>query len=179
MQDRSASLPMYVLQPTLAHVECVPQHSAQGTLDKLSSGIALQEGGMHTPLTLSKAQGAAQRLQWLVSRVARSRLASGLSRESVEKFGLHYWSVEGQQRCEADMKAVMAVEGHRPSTDHTYHVVSNLAARGEDGKFVALKASLTSVMGQSYVLGCKASQSASNLSVRVSGCTCAPTCSTC
>lgn len=169
MQDRSASLPIYVVQPTLAHVECVPQHCAQGTCDKLSSGTASQEGGMHTPLTLSKAQGAAQRLQWLVSRVARSRLASGLSRESVEKFTLHYWSVEGQQRCEAAMEAVMAVEGHRASTDHTYHVVSNLAARGEDGKFVALKASLTSVMGQSYVLGCKASQPASSLSVPVSG----------
>ena len=79
-------------------------------MDKLSFDAALQAGGMHTPLTLSKAQSAAQRLQWLVSRVARSRLASGLSRESVEKLALHYWSVDGQQRCEAAMKAVLA--GH-------------------------------------------------------------------
>lgn len=116
-------------------------------MDKLSFDTALQAGGMHTPLTLSKAQSAAQRLQWLVSRVVRSRLASGITRESVEQLALHYWAVEGQQRCEAAMKAVLAVEGQRASTDHTYHVVSNLAARGEEGKFVALKASLTSVLG--------------------------------
>lgn len=115
---------------------------------------------MRTPLSLSKAQGAAQRLQWLVSRLSKSRLASGLSRESVEKFALHYWAVEGEQRCEAATEAVMAEEGQRASTDHTYHVVSNLAAKAEDGRFVALKASLTSVMGQSHVLGYQASQTA-------------------
>ena len=136
-------------------------------MDELPFGVALQASGVRTPLTLSKAQGAAQRLQWLVSRVARSRLADGLSRESVEKFTLHFWSVEGQQRCETAMEAVMAVEGQRASTDHTYHVVSNLAAKGEDGRFVALKASLTSAMGQNYVLGCKASYTASQSLVHV------------
>ena len=112
---------------------------------------------MPTPATLRKAYGAAQRIQWLLARVAKSRLPSGPSRESVEKFMLHYWHVEGQQRCESAMEAVRAIEGQRASTDHTYHVVSNLAAKSEEGRFVALKASLTSVMGQSHVLGCKAS----------------------
>ena len=32
---------------------------------------------------------------------------------------------------------------------------SNLAARDATGRLTALKASLTSVMGQDYVLGCK------------------------
>lgn len=168
MQDRCDSFLIYVLQPTLVHSKCALATAQDMTMDKLSFDAALQAGGMHTPLTLSKAQSAAQRLQWLVSRVVRSRLASGLSRESVEKLALHYWSVDGQQRCEAAMKAVLAVEGQRASTDHTYHVVSNLAARGEEGKFVALKASLTSVMGQNHVLGCKASQIAFILSVPVS-----------
>ena len=33
----------------------------------------------------------------------------------------------------------LSEEGRRVITDHTYHVVSNFAAQGEDGKFVALK----------------------------------------
>ena len=119
---------------------------------------ALRASGQRTPLTLRKAEGTAPRLQWFVSRLSKSRLAGGLSRESVEKFALHYWAVEGKQRCDAAMEAVRAKEGQRASTDHTYHVVSNLAAKAEDGRLVALKASVTSVMGQSHVLGCKASQ---------------------
>ena len=55
------------------------------------------------------------------------------------------------------------MEGQRASTDHTYHVASNLGAKGEDGSFVGLKASLTLRMGQSHVLGCKASQTLSTL----------------
>ena len=47
------------------------------------------------------------------------------------------------------------IGGPQASADHTYHVVSNLAARDDNGRLTALKASLTSVMGQDYVLGCK------------------------
>lgn len=117
--------------------------------------LFLQADGTSTPQTLSKAVRPAQRLQWLIARVVRSRLADGLSRESIQKNMLHFWHTEGQERCRRALAVVRAEEGQRVSTDHTYHIVSNLAAQGEDGKHVALKASLTSVMGQSYVLGCK------------------------
>ena len=114
------------------------------------------QGGVCTPVTLSKASNAAQRLQWRLSRVVKSRLPEGLSRESIQKIVEHFWATKGEDRCRAAMTEVMAEEGQRVSTDHTYHVVSNLAAQGEDGKFVALKASLVSVMGQDYAIGFKA-----------------------
>jgi hypothetical protein len=85
----------------------------------------------------------------------KSRLSDGLSRESIQNIIDHYWATKGEARCRKAMAEVMAEEGQRVSTDHTYHVVSNLAAQGEDGKFVALKASLVSVMGQDYALGFK------------------------
>jgi len=87
--------------------------------------------------------------------VVKSRLPEGLSRESIQKFVDHYWATKGEARCRDGMAKVMAGEGQRVSTDHTYHVVSNLAAQDEDGKFFALKASLVSVMGQDYALGFK------------------------
>ena len=87
--------------------------------------------------------------------MVKSRLPEGLSRESIQKIVDHYWATKGEGRCRDAMATVMAEEGQRVSTDHTYHVVSNLAAQDEDGKFVALKASLVSVMGQDYALGFK------------------------
>lgn len=112
-------------------------------------------GGACTPRTLSKARGPAARLGWLLSRVARSRLTEGISRDSVEKVFYHYFECSGRQRCQEARCKVLAREGKRASADHTYHVVSNLAAQDENGRQVALKASLTSLMGQDYVLGCK------------------------
>ena len=70
MQDRCGSCLIYVLQPTLVHSKCALA-SAQGmTMDKLSFGAALQASGMHSPLTLSKAQSAThaqQRIAVLLS----------------------------------------------------------------------------------------------------------------
>ena len=94
-----------------------------------------------------RASNAVQRLQWRLNRVITSRLPEGLSRESIQKIVDHYWATKGEARCRDAMAEVMAEGGQRVSTDHTYHLVSNLAAQDEDGKFVALKASLVSIMG--------------------------------
>ena len=115
----------------------------------------MQVTGIFTPRTLAKAQTPVQRLRWLLYRIAKSKLSTGLSRESIHKICLHYWNTVGESKCKAARARVLAQEGSRASADHTYHVVSNLAARDDNGRLTALKASLTSVMGQDYVLGCK------------------------
>jgi len=115
----------------------------------------VQEAGVFTPRTLAKAQDAVQRLRWLLYRVARSKLGAGVSRETIHKILVHYWTTVGESKCRAARARVLAQEGLRASADHTYHVVSNLAARDNTGRLTALRASLTSVMGQDYVLGCK------------------------
>ena len=115
----------------------------------------LQENGVSTPLTLAKANDAAQRLRWLLQRVVRSKLSAGVSRETIQKILVHFWFTVGKSMCEAARAKVLAREGLRASADHTYHVVSNLAAKDETGRFRALRASLTSVMGEDFVLGCQ------------------------
>lgn len=115
----------------------------------------LQADGVSTPRTVAKAHVPVQRMRWLLWRVARSRLTEGISRESVQKVVEHYWACVGQRRCALKRQQTLAKEGCRASADHTYHVVSSLAAYNDQGKPVALKASLTSVMGQDYVLGTK------------------------
>lgn len=114
-----------------------------------------QANGVSTPLTLAKAQSAVQRLRWTMYKLAKSKLTEGISRESIQKIIEHFWASVGQRRCKLARETVLAHEGQRAATDHTYHVVSNLAARDATGRLSALKASLTSVMGQNYVLGCK------------------------
>ena len=115
----------------------------------------MQDDQHSTPKTLAKAKTPVERLRWLLWRVSQSRLDGGVSRESIQKVYEHYWACEGKQRCLDDRQRRLAEEGQRAATDHTYHVVSNLAAPGSDGRSVALKASLSSAMGQKYVLGCK------------------------
>ncbi len=90
-------------------------------------------------------------MYWL----AKSKPTEGISLESIQKVLEHFWASVGQRRCKLAREKVLADEGQRAAADHTYHVVSNLAARDAAGRLTALKASLTSVMGQDYVLGCK------------------------
>ena len=112
---------------------------------------------MFTPATLARAKTPVQRLRWLSFRVAKSNLSAGVSRETIHKIAVHYWVTTGESKFKAAMARVLAQEGLRASADHTYHVVSNLAARDCTGRQTALRASLTSVMGQEYVLRCKVS----------------------
>ena len=77
------------------------------------------QSGMCTPITSSKASNAAQRLQWRLNRVVKSRLPKGLSRARIQKIVDHYWAAKGEARCRDGMAKVMAGEGQRASTDHT------------------------------------------------------------
>lgn len=109
------------------------------------------------PATLTKATTALQQLRWLMMRITKSRLLEGVSRVVVAKIAQHFWARVGAHRCMQSRAAILANEGSRASGDHTYHVVSNLAAYDDYGKAVPLKASLASIVGARFVLGCAVS----------------------
>ena len=94
-------------------------------------------------------------LRWLLSRVSLSRLNEGIGRSVVQKLAEHWWFCF--KLCSASLTEILEQEGSRASGDHTYGVVRNLAAYDEEGYANVLRASLFTVMGQGYVLGCKVS----------------------
>ena len=107
----------------------------------------------YAPSSLVKADSLVGRLRWLIMRIAKSRLAEGVSRRVLQRMVEHFWECIGKAMCQSMQQAVLASEGRRASGDHTYHVVSNLSARNEFGKQVPLKASLLSIVGEHSVLG--------------------------
>ena len=109
------------------------------------------------PATLTKATTPVEQLRWLLMRITKSRLLDGVSRVVLAKIVHHFWVCVGLHRCMQSRADILAIEGNRASGDHTYHVVSNLAAYDEFGKAVPLKASLASVVGDRFVLGCAVS----------------------
>ena len=115
------------------------------------------QDGACTPATLTKALTPVQRLRWLLRRITKSRLMEGVSRVTVSKIAHHFWECVGYHRCMQSRAAILAMEGHRASGDHTYHVVSNLVAMDDYSRAVPLKASLTSIVGDRFVLGCAVS----------------------
>ena len=125
----------------------------------------------HTPRSLRKATTIAQRLRWLLSRISLSRLNGGIGRSVVQKLAEHWWSCEGSELCSDALREVLEQQGARASGDHTYGVVRNLAAYDEEGKPHVLRASLFTVMGQGFVLGCQVNgpSQAANVQGRVMG----------
>ena len=109
------------------------------------------------PATLTKATTPVEELRWLLMRITKSRLLEGVSRVVLAKIVHHFWVCVGVHRCMQSRAAILAIEGKRASGDHTYHVVSNLAAYDDYGKAVMLRASLASIMGERFVLGCTVS----------------------
>ena len=109
------------------------------------------------PATLTKATTPVQQLRWLLMRITKSRLLEGVSRVVVAKIAHHFWACVGAHRCMQSRAAILANEGKRASGDHTYHVASNLAAYDDYGRAVPLKASLASIVGERFVLGCAVS----------------------